>query len=466
MITTEQPKQKTTIYRKTNEQGIYTIWDLDPKKTTYVIRKKGNKYYAQIKINGRQAAQSCPTLEEARAFRALAKTKGLESAQFQKVKFKDVMENFFKVKEGQITISTFEFYKAHCKYLEFFYEYSMRDILPSTIDKWLIHLKSPLLKKNFRSSRLSFKKELELLRQVFNHYKDYYDSTYPSPLAVRHKKDSVLDLAKYNEKQAENSRKFIPSDDLKSFLQVLAAEAKSNNIENILILSVALFQCRTGARIGEACALRFNDIDPTTKLVNISRTVQWSRWKERPSSISNITKNKSWRKVGISDDALKAIEYIFITYKRDPNDLIFSTDGNQIIPYRRIQYRYDKALKTAGLPWRSTHILRHSFATDFLRVTGGNYMALKELLGHSTIQMTERYGKILGETVKREYCNYNEALSKQNLSLNTEASFNLKMLPPTEKIKTVAGNGLEENQITIMKTNNCLEKLNYLKSEK
>jgi hypothetical protein len=40
------------------------------------------------------------------------------------------------------------------------------------------------------------------------------------------------------------------------------------------------------------------------------------------------------------------------------------------------------------------------------------------------------------------------------------------MLPPTEKIKTVAGNGLEENQITIMKTNNCLEKLNYLESEK
>lgn len=464
MSTTEQSKQKTTIYRKTNEQGIYTIWDFDSKKSDYVIRKRGNRYYAQIKINGRQAAQSCQTLEDARAFRALAKTKGIESAQFQKVKFKDVLENFLKVKEGQITISTFEFYKAHCEYLEFFYEYVMRDILPSTIDKWILHLKSPLIRSNFRSSRMSFKKELELLRQVLNHYKDYYDSTFPSPLAMRHKKDCILDLAKYNEKQAENSRKFITSEDLKSFLQSLHSEATSHSSEEIIVFSLALFQCRTGARIGEACALRFSDIDPKSKLVNITRTVQWARWKERPDTISNITKNKTWRKVGISDDALMVIQYIYVAYKRDPDDLIFSTNGIQILSYRRIQYRYDKALKMAGLPWRSTHILRHSFATDFLRATNGNYMALKELLGHSTIQMSERYGKVLGDTVKREYFTYNEELSKQNLSFDKEINFNFKLLPSTEKSKVVAGNGLEENQTTNVETDKCLEKLNYLES--
>lgn len=45
--------------------------------------------------------------------------------------------------------------------------------------------------------------------------------------------------------------------------------------------------------------------------------------------------------------------------------------------------------------------LRHTFACDFLEA-GGSKEALKEILGHSTIRLTERYGKVSDVFVRLE----------------------------------------------------------------
>lgn len=71
---------------------------------------------------------------------------------------------------------------------------------------------------------------------------------------------------------------------------------------------------------------------------------------------------------------------------------IFSEDGNKLATYRCIQHHYEYAFKAAQVDFRSTHILRHSFATHFLEATL-NHNALKAMLGHTTVKMTEKYGK-------------------------------------------------------------------------
>ena len=45
-----------------------------------------------------------------------------------------------------------------------------------------------------------------------------------------------------------------------------------------------------------------------------------------------------------------------------------------------------------GLPWRSTHICRHTYATIALMETK-NILAIQASLGHTEIKMTQRYAK-------------------------------------------------------------------------
>lgn len=57
---------------------------------------------------------------------------------------------------------------------------------------------------------------------------------------------------------------------------------------------------------------------------------------------------------------------------------------------------FTKALERSGIqlpPGQRTHVLRHTFASHFV-MKGGNLLELKEILGHSTIQMTMRYAHL------------------------------------------------------------------------
>lgn len=43
-----------------------------------------------------------------------------------------------------------------------------------------------------------------------------------------------------------------------------------------------------------------------------------------------------------------------------------------------------------------THVLRHTFASHFM-MNGGNILALKEILGHTSLNMTMRYAHLSPE---------------------------------------------------------------------
>ncbi len=52
----------------------------------------------------------------------------------------------------------------------------------------------------------------------------------------------------------------------------------------------------------------------------------------------------------------------------------------------------NRAFQSLKLPWRSTHILRHSFATQALIVTR-DLSAVQASLGHTDQQVTQKYAK-------------------------------------------------------------------------
>ena len=63
----------------------------------------------------------------------------------------------------------------------------------------------------------------------------------------------------------------------------------------------------------------------------------------------------------------------------------------------KASYMLDGVARRAGITRVFPHRLRHTWATRFLRESGGDALALKALLGHSSLIMTQRYVAALEE---------------------------------------------------------------------
>ena len=68
-------------------------------------------------------------------------------------------------------------------------------------------------------------------------------------------------------------------------------------------------------------------------------------------------------------------------------------------PFRDIKRQWLKLMRTAKIKNFRFHDLRHTFASELVR-GGVDLYQVKELLGHSTIQLTERYSHVRPEELQ------------------------------------------------------------------
>ena len=78
--------------------------------------------------------------------------------------------------------------------------------------------------------------------------------------------------------------------------------------------------------------------------------------------------------------------------KETLNDLVFTDQRGELIKYNAIQSSFNAGFMALKLPWRSTHICRHTYATIALMATK-NLSAVQASLGHTEIRMTQKYAK-------------------------------------------------------------------------
>lgn len=79
-----------------------------------------------------------------------------------------------------------------------------------------------------------------------------------------------------------------------------------------------------------------------------------------------------------------------------------SKDGREMTP-STWGHEFKKCIRRKNLDDTiSPYDLRHTFAIMFLR-NGGNLFALKTIMGHEQLEMTERYARFVGQDVKREH---------------------------------------------------------------
>ena len=129
----------------------------------------------------------------------------------------------------------------------------------------------------------------------------------------------------------------------------------------------------TGVRASELCALRIRDLDMT----NLRVKVMGKGSKERLLAINARTAQAIWRYLATRED-------------RRPVDPLFATRSGQLLDRHNLRHMLKRSGERAGVSGVTVHRFRHTFAIQFLR-NGGNMEALKEMLGHSTFEMVERY---------------------------------------------------------------------------
>ena len=91
---------------------------------------------------------------------------------------------------------------------------------------------------------------------------------------------------------------------------------------------------------------------------------------------------------------LKGVKIVeWIEMKQEAvNDLVFTNREGELLKYNAVQSAFNAGFIALKLPWRSTHICRHTFATLALMTTK-NLSAVQASLGHSEQKTTQVYAK-------------------------------------------------------------------------
>lgn len=182
----------------------------------------------------------------------------------------------------------------------------------------------------------------------------------------------------------------------------LSVKSKSRNVKTLsgaeqarLLLNIhndcadkcklAVLLCLyTGLRLGELCALRWEDIDLAGMTLTVKRTVQRIAAQEHGAgSILLETAPKTESSCRTVPLAAELMEYLSCLKRTD--QYVFG--GEKVMEPRTMQYRFKKILKETGITDINFHALRHTFATNCVE-NGMDVKSLSEILGHSDVKIT------------------------------------------------------------------------------
>lgn len=148
---------------------------------------------------------------------------------------------------------------------------------------------------------------------------------------------------------------------------------------------------RTGMRLGELIALRWANID----YVKAQLRVMWSYSHGALTS----PKNHRSRVIPMSGQLARALR----AHRHLRGPLVFCREDGSYLTRDIVKHPFDRAIAKAGVEAIRIHDLRHSFASQLV-MDGTPLTAVKELLGHSTLDMTMRYSH-LSPSAKASYVN-------------------------------------------------------------
>lgn len=278
--------------------------------------------------------------------------------------FKDVAAEWLEIKKKEIKKSTYANYAY-------------------AVEKYLL--------PEFKKCSLKRLEKYDFMELVDKLNKDY------SPKTVRDILTKLKSILYYAQNEYEVNIKFnkiiVPKLDAEP-ITILSKRERTRLVKNCIkqntLKSLGIVVClNTGLRIGEICALKWENIDLDKREIRVRETLQRVYYKQTRSTkiiIDTPKSKKSVRNIPISDKLYEILKPLQKSY--EPNDFFLTGDSEKFIEPRNYQNAFKDLLKISQIKKiYKFHILRHTFSSNCIEV-GMDVKSLSEILGHATVEIT------------------------------------------------------------------------------
>lgn len=293
----------------------------------------------------------------------------LKERKKKKILYKDFAVEWLNRRKNFVKESTY------ANYIQIMYNH----IIPELGDKYLYEIDNQMLQdlivKKYRNGRIdrggglsnkSVKDIISVLKATLKYafklnYIDYIDLEFYYPRNIVKNKINVF--SKTEQKK------------------ILDYCMNSKNYKDLGII-LTLY---TGIRIGELCALKWDDINFKKNYIMINKTIQRVYMRDKRSTkivITNPKTKNANRIIPVNYEFMRVLK----ERKKEGSYYVLSGTEKFVEPRTFRKYYYD-VLNSMDIHNMTFHALRHTFATNCIRL-GCDYKTVSELLGHASINIT------------------------------------------------------------------------------
>ena len=175
--------------------------------------------------------------------------------------------------------------------------------------------------------------------------------------------------------------------------QIDAFLSEIEGAPNQALFFVAMF---TGMRLSELLGLQWKCVDMSTATIKVSKQLLLKRGKDTQRELAPL-KNDKPRTIKVAPAVIDVLKGVKKKQAEDklragpiwdnPLSLVFTDELGRCIPHATIEHRYKRIVTAIGLPERRFHDLRHTYATESIRL-GVPIKTVSEALGHYSTAFT------------------------------------------------------------------------------
>lgn len=297
----------------------------------------------------------------------------------KRVKVKSVYEEWIKFRKQELRSSTLVVEKEYMKrFLNEFGEFSLQSLDTQTLQKFLISLNWTHKSKRTLKSRMN----------IFFKYCNNMGYIRENPISLVILPRYTQTLEDYEKKQ----KKFLSKEEMSMLLSSMNKNCLDIRQKRIILLFEFLFL--TGLRIGEALALRWENIDLDKNILHVKYNLDYHTVKAKEGRLSLPKTVDSIRKLFINDRCIE----ILLWYKKENEasnfqaDFIFLNCKGNLHALNSLTVFLKRQAVKAKIPDKnpedfSTHLFRHSHIS-LLAEMGLPVKTIMQRVGHKNEKTT------------------------------------------------------------------------------